>query len=44
LNDHAHHHAQPVGSKLKYGLLLTIVILVAELIGGLVSNSLAPAG
>lgn len=41
MNDHAHSHALPVGSKLKYGLLLTIAILVAELIGGLVSNSLA---
>ena len=41
MNDHSHNHALPVGSKLKYGLLLTIAILVIELIGGLVSNSLA---
>ena len=41
MNDHVHNHAMPVGSKLKYGLLLTIAILVIELIGGLVSNSLA---
>jgi len=35
------HHGAPVASKLKRGIILTGFILVAELIGGLVSNSLA---
>jgi len=36
-----HHHHMPVGSKLKYGIILTSSILIMEVIGGLLSNSLA---
>jgi cobalt-zinc-cadmium efflux system protein len=36
-----HNHHLPVGSKLKYGIILTSIILVMELVGGLLSNSLA---
>ncbi|MFC2007850.1 cation diffusion facilitator family transporter [Chloroflexota bacterium] len=39
--EHSHHHPLPVGSKLKYGILLSSIILVAELVGGFMSNSLA---
>ncbi len=40
--EHSHHHrALPVASKLKLGIMLTGFILVAEVAGGLVSNSLA---
>ena len=39
--EHPHHHALPVSSKLKFGIMLTGFILVVELIGGLLSNSLA---
>jgi cobalt-zinc-cadmium efflux system protein len=39
--NHNHEHALAAGKKLKYGLIVSITILVAELIGGLVSNSLA---
>ena len=39
--EHPHHHALSVGSKLKFGIMLTGFILVVELIGGLLSNSLA---
>ena len=35
------HHAQPLGNKLKLGIVLTGFILVAEVVGGLLSNSLA---
>ena len=35
------HHAQAVGNKLKIGIILTGFILVAEVAGGLMSNSLA---
>ena len=35
------HHAQPIGNKLKFGIILTGFILVAEVAGGLISNSLA---
>lgn len=35
------HNAQPVGNKLKFGIILTSFILVAEVAGGLISNSLA---
>ncbi len=31
----------PVGSKLKFGIMLTGLILVVEIVGGLLSNSLA---
>jgi len=37
----AHHHPRQVGSKLKFGILLTGFILVVEVIGGFLSNSLA---
>ncbi len=36
-----HHHPLPVGSKLKYGIIISIGILAAEVVGGLLSNSLA---
>jgi cobalt-zinc-cadmium efflux system protein len=35
------HHAQSIGNKLKFGIVLTGFILVAEVVGGLISNSLA---
>jgi cobalt-zinc-cadmium efflux system protein len=35
------HHAQSIGNKLKFGIILTVFILVAEVAGGLISNSLA---
>jgi cobalt-zinc-cadmium efflux system protein len=41
LAGHAHHHPLPVGSKLKFGILLTGFILAVELVGGFLSNSLA---
>jgi cobalt-zinc-cadmium efflux system protein len=40
LTEHTH-HAQPIGNKLKFGIILTGFILVAEVAGGLISNSLA---
>ncbi|MFQ5996538.1 MAG: cation diffusion facilitator family transporter [Dehalococcoidales bacterium] len=39
--EHAHHHPLPVGSKLKFGIILTGFILAVELVGGFLSNSLA---
>ncbi len=41
MNEHTHHHALPVGSKLKFGIMLSSFILVAEVVGGLMANSLA---
>jgi len=41
LADHTHHHPLPVGSKLKFGIMLTSLILAVEVAGGLLSNSLA---
>ncbi len=41
MTKHAHHRALPVASKLKFGIMLTSFILVAEVAGGLLSNSLA---
>ena len=41
LTEHTHRHAIGLESKLKFGLLLTVSILVIELVGGLLSNSLA---
>lgn len=41
LTKHTHHGALPVASKLKYGIMLTGFILVVEVVGGLLSNSLA---
>jgi cobalt-zinc-cadmium efflux system protein len=41
LADHIHHTALPVASKLKFGIMLTGFILVVEVAGGLLSNSLA---
>ena len=38
--DHTH-HPLPVGSKLKFGIMLTSLILAVEVAGGLLSNSLA---
>ncbi len=38
------HHTPPLGSKLKFGIMLTSFILVAEVVGGLLSNSLALLG
>jgi cobalt-zinc-cadmium efflux system protein len=39
---HNHHeHALSAGSKLKYSLMFSLAILVAEVVGGLLSNSLA---
>lgn len=35
------HHAPPLGNKLKFGIMLTSFILVVEVVGGLLSNSLA---
>ena len=40
----SHNHNQEIlatGNKLKYGLILSAVILIAEIIGGVISNSLA---
>ena len=39
--DHIHRRSLPVGSKLKFRMLFTGFILVAEVVGGLLSNSLA---
>lgn len=39
--DHIHHRALPVASKLKFGIVLTSFILIIEVVGGLLSNSLA---
>ena len=41
MTDHSHHHPLPVSNKLKYGILLTGLILIVELIGGFLSHSLA---
>jgi cobalt-zinc-cadmium efflux system protein len=41
LTGHAHHRQLPVGSKLKIGIVLTVFIMVVELVGGVLSNSLA---
>jgi cobalt-zinc-cadmium efflux system protein len=38
---HSHRRALPVASKLKFGIMLTSFILVVEVAGGLLSNSLA---
>ncbi|MFC1987946.1 cation diffusion facilitator family transporter [Chloroflexota bacterium] len=39
--DHIHDRALPVASKLRFGIMLTGIILVVEVVGGLLSNSLA---
>lgn len=39
--DHIHYRALPVASKLKFGIMLTSFILVIEVVGGILSNSLA---
>ncbi len=39
--DHIHSKALPVASKLRFGIMLSGFILVAEVAGGLLSNSLA---
>ena len=41
MTEKGHHHAISTGSKLKYGIALTGVILVVEVVGALLSNSLA---
>lgn len=41
MTEYAHHHALPVGSKLKFGIILTSFILAVELVAGFFSNSLA---
>ncbi len=38
---HQHTHFPSAGNKLKYSIILSLTILVAEVIGGLLSNSLA---
>lgn len=38
---HSHQHSLTVASKLKFGILLSSLILVAEVVGGLLANSLA---
>ncbi len=38
---HNHEHTAPVGRKLLYGIILSVTILKVEVIGGLLSNSLA---
>lgn len=38
---HSHQHARSVASKLKFGIVFSIFILVAEVVGGLLTNSLA---
>jgi cobalt-zinc-cadmium efflux system protein len=40
LTEHTHHRQQ-VGNKLKFGIVLSVFILAAEVAGGLISNSLA---
>ncbi len=39
--DHSHHRPMSVSSKLRLGIILTSFILVVEVVGGLLSNSLA---
>lgn len=41
MTEHAHHGALSIDSKLKFGIIITISILVIEVVGGLLSNSLA---
>lgn len=41
MTKHTHHGALPVASKLKLGIMLTGFILMIEVVGGLLSNSLA---
>lgn len=38
---HNHEQTAPVGRKLLYGIILSVTILIVEIIGGLLSNSLA---
>jgi cobalt-zinc-cadmium efflux system protein len=40
LADH-HHEITGAGSKLKYGIIITCIVLALEVVGGLLSNSLA---
>ncbi|MFQ6122013.1 MAG: cation diffusion facilitator family transporter [Dehalococcoidales bacterium] len=41
MTEHAHHHPLPVGSKLKFGIVLSSLILIVEVVGGFLSHSLA---
>ncbi len=43
-HSHSHHGGRHVGSKLKIGIILTSFILLLELVGGFLSNSLALLG
>jgi cobalt-zinc-cadmium efflux system protein len=39
--EHTHHHGLPAGSKLRAGVFFSLAILVAEVIGGILTNSVA---
>ncbi|MFC1865847.1 cation diffusion facilitator family transporter [Chloroflexota bacterium] len=41
MTGHTHHRTLPVASKLKFGIMLSSLILVLEVSGGLIANSLA---
>ncbi len=41
MSGHTHRRALPIASKLKFGIMLSCLILAAEVAGGLLSNSLA---
>ena len=41
MSHHNHEEVQLAGNKLKYSLILSVTILIAEVIGGVLSNSLA---
>ncbi|MGD0854688.1 MAG: cation diffusion facilitator family transporter [Dehalococcoidia bacterium] len=41
MSEHHHHDAIGAGTKLKYGIIITCVILALEVAGGIMSNSLA---
>ncbi len=41
MGGHSHHSVLPVGSKLKFSIIVTGSILVMEVVGGFLSNSLA---
>ncbi|MFC1846888.1 cation diffusion facilitator family transporter [Chloroflexota bacterium] len=41
MTGHTHHKALPAASKLKFGIMLSCLILVLEVSGGLIANSLA---
>ena len=41
MTEHSHHNALAVESKLKFAIALSATILVVEVVGGFLSNSLA---